>query len=347
MSTTSLDIAALNRPAPSVGTLMFRVMLALLPGTAVQIWAFGIGTLINVLVAITAALILEALILHLRGRPLIMTLADGSIALAAWLLALALPPALPLPQVLIGVTALVLLGKHLYGGLGCNPFNPAMVGYAVLIVSFPITMTDWQPTVFAMWSPASLSASATDANVHVGADVDGDGTISSDMSWDGVSSATPLDRLRTVRRAAAPEPAIIDPARTILLSPWPWINGGFLLGGLWMLLRGVINWRIPLSLLGSLALLHLVHGGLAGTPQAPFWAELLAGSAMLGAFFIATDPVTAASGPRARLVYGAGIGVLTFVLREFSAYPEGIAFAVLLMNMTVPMLDRLSRPPSR
>ena len=309
--------------------------------------------------------------------------------LAAWLLVLALPPTLPVTQLLVGVSAAVLLGKHLYGGLGRNPFNPAMVGYAVLIVSFPLTMTAW-PTSAAGTSPAALVASpgsgmavpALDearggafdrTRTSPGGASDAEAMADADAArWDAMTAATPLDRLRTAERSWRAETetetatatatattdtvpltradgtdAVLDAGAVVLDSPWPWVNGGFLAGGLWLLARGVIGWRIPVSMLGTLALLHAVHGAVAAVPQPPVHAELLAGAAMLGAFFIATDPVSAASGPRARLVYGAGIGALTFVLREFGAYPEGVAFAVLLMNATVPLLDRLSVPPRR
>ena len=130
----------------------------------------------------------------------------------------------------------------------------------------------------------------------------------------------------------------------MLGSPWPWINLAFLAGGLWMLARGVIGWRIPLSLLLAFALADATHAALAATPEPPVPLELLAGSAMLGAFFIATDPVSAASSPRGRLVYGGGIGLLVVALREWSVYPDGIAFAVLLMNAAVPLIDHLSVP---
>ena len=354
MSAPALDLAAIAHRRRDVRALMGEVMLALLPGTLLHAWLIGPGVLVNVAIAVLAALALEALALRARARPVRPALADGSVALAAWLLALALPPALPVGQLLVGVAAAVLLGKHLYGGLGGNPFNPAMVGYAVLIVSFPVTMTAW---------PASAAGAAFAPPAAF---------VAAGEGWDAMTAATPLDRLRTVERLrdrgapgsdadddggdtggdfsdesaldARTDLVAIDPGRVVLDSPWPWVNGGFLVGGLWLLARGVVGWRIPVSMLATLALLHAVHGAVAAVPQPPVHAELLAGAAVLGAFFIATDPVSAASGPRARLVYGAGIGALTFVLREFGAYPEGVAFAVLLMNACVPLLDRLSVP---
>lgn len=410
MSSTALDLAALGHRRRGIAGLMGEVMLALVPGTLLHAWLIGPGVLGRLALAVLAALALEALVLQARGRPVRPALADGSVALAAWLLVLAVPPTLPPGQLLVGVAAAVLLGKHLYGGLGQNPFNPAMLGYAVLIVSFPITMTTW-PQSAAGAAPSALVAGAPPASIGMSgnaanapaAPIGTSGTAadappvstgtsgtaadappdpfgtgaaaspSATVAWDAITGATPLDGLRTLERlrrdalsadrpsgddahaGTAPDtapadtnaPGGIDPAAVMLDSPWPWVNGGFLVGGLWLLARGVIGWRIPLSVLGTLALLHAVHGAVASVPQPPVHAELLAGAAILGAFFIATDPVSAASGPRARLVYGAGIGALTFVLREFGAYPEGIAFAVLLMNATVPLLDRLSVPPRR
>ena len=384
MSSTALDLAALGHRRRGVAALMGEVMIALVPGTLLYAWLIGPGVLVRLALAVLAALAFEALALRARGRPLRPALGDGSVALAAWLLVLAVPPTLPPGQLLVGVAAAVLLGKHLYGGLGQNPFNPAMLGYAVLVVSFPITMTTWPASatggapsaVVSHASPTSIDASApagVAATGSSGADARPEravGLSPATAAWDAVAGATPLDALRTLERLRHGEPSAgvpsdgdarfeaepdgasvgagarhgIDPADVVLASPWPWINGGFLVGGLWLLARGVIGWRIPLSVLGTLALLHALHGAVASVPQPPVHAELLAGAAILGAFFIATDPVSAASGPRARLVYGAGIGALTFVLREFGAYPEGIAFAVLLMNAAVPLLDRLSVP---
>jgi len=326
MTAPVLDLASIRHDRRGVGAVMGEVMLALIPGTLLFAWLIDPRVLANVALAVLAALVLEALVLRLRARRIGVTLADGSIALAAWLLALAVPPGLPAGQLLVGVAAMVLLGKHLYGGLGFNPFNPAMVGYAVLIVSFPITMTSW-PAGGATPSPPALERTVEHAP----------------RDWDALSGATPLDRLRTLERApGADGSGAIEPGAMILSSAWPWVNGGFLVGGLWLLARRVIGWRIPAAVLGTLGTLHALHGLFAATAQAPVLVELFAGAAMLGAFFIATDPVSAASGPRARLAYGAGIGGLTFTLREFGAYPEGIAFAVLLMNLTVPLLDRLS-----
>lgn len=317
-----LDSLTIPHPKPSVSGMMRAVMLALVPGTLIQTWAFGVGVPMAIAFAVACAMALEFAAVRLRGRPPGPPLSDGSIALAAWLLALAVPPSLPLPQLLAGVAAMVLLGKHLYGGLGCNPFNPAMLGYATLLVSFPVTMIDWTPTMHA----------------------------ASSASWDALTRATPLDHLRSLERLPAlgaespvPVPVPVPVAgNAILTSSWIWINGGFLLGGLWLLSRRVITWHIPISMLATLGTLHASLALFGHAPQPPVHLELLSGAAMLGAFFIATDPVTAPGGRRARLLYGSGIGALTFVLREFSAYPEGVAFAVLLMNMTVPLIDRLS-----
>ena len=358
MSVPTLDLAALDhRRRRGVAALMLEVMLALVPGTLLYAWLIGPDVLVNVALATLAALAVEALALRVRSRPVLPALADGSVALAAWLLALAVPPTLPAGELLIGVAAAVLLGKHLFGGLGHNPFNPAMLGYAVLLVSFPVSMTGWPASAAApaLAPPSSLVSAQADAprakSLADGGKASGaaSDTAIPSPGWDAVSAATPLDRLRTLEREAgsegydAAEQAFVE--RAIAGSPWPWINAGFLVGGLWLLARGAIGWRIPGSLLGTLALLHAGYGLFGGVPQPPVHQELLAGAAVLGAFFVATDPVSAPSAPRARLLYGAGIGALTFALREFGAYPEGIAFAVLLMNASVPLLDRLSGRP--
>lgn len=305
---------------------------------------------------------LEAVALQLRGKQLLPSLSDGSIVLAAWLLALCVPPSLPLWQLLVGVVVMVMLGKHLYGGLGHNPFNPAMVAYAVLLVSFPVNMTHW---------PAA-KLNANERN------------IASTSAWDALSGATPLDQLRqqrlndrraglsdstssaaTTRQSTSndntgtdgsgsTEPAAPDSSSNyrklaeylILGSSWKWVNLAWLAGGIYLLLLRIITWHIPLAVLSGVT---AVYSGLAlfgSTTAMPLFPALLSGAILLGAFFIATDPVSAATSRTGKLVYGFGIGILCVVIREFSSYPEGLAFAVLLMNTTVPLLDYLLTGPA-
>ncbi|MFK7852867.1 MAG: RnfABCDGE type electron transport complex subunit D [Granulosicoccus sp.] len=334
MNAHSLDIESINYRRRSVRSTMLQVMVALLPGTALYAYLISSSVLSNIVIACLAALGTEALILILRGRKLLPALGDGSTLLAAWLLALCLPPSLPGSHVIIGAITMVALGKHLFGGLGHNPFNPAMVAYAVLLVSFPVTMTDWQ-----FESPYQ--------------------TVNT-PGWDAVSSATPLDRLRELKLnsdlktpdAGSSTSALslqnkleqhkqLEKIETqITQSIWGWLSASWLLGGLYLLAIRVISWHIPLSVLATLALIYLVMGFAESPTLLSLLPAMLSGSLIFGAFFIATDPVTAATSPLGKLLYGCGIGIFTFVIRENSVYPEGFAFAVLLMNMCVPLIDR-------
>lgn len=309
-------------------SIMVHVILALVPGTVLMTYWFGAGVIINIAVVTLVSLLCESLALALRQRPIAQALQDGSIVLAAWLLALCLPASLPFPELIVGAISMTVLGKHVFGGLGQNPFNPAMVGYAVLLISFPKTMTTWL-------NPAELSQS-------INASTDSfwwalkTANESSNIQWDTITQATPLDRLRGFERQN-------QTTDLLTLSPWPWnaINVAWLFGGLFLLARGIIRWHIPVAMLLTASAAHTLHYWLFPQYTLPPSSMMLSGAMMLGAFFIATDPVTAPSSQYARLIYGASIGLLTVALRGFSNYPEGIAFAVLLMNCSVPLLDRL------
>lgn len=340
-----------SRPEPiSVWRIMSRVMLALIPGTIASIAFLGSGVLLNLLFAMGFAALLESGVARLRRRQPMTLLSDGSALLAAWLLALCLPPLLPFWQVGVGVAAMILLGKHLYGGLGNNPFNPAMVGYAVLIVSFPLTMTLWA----GPGASRDLSLAETFSTKSL---VSGAASDDAPRLWDAISSATPLTQWRTesltpATRESAGDSAVESPAQEkmrglpsevqLFSTMWPVISLAWLLGGLYLLWKRIITWHIPLPFLLVLGSLHGLHALFSQSPQMSAATALFSGGAILGAFFIATDPVSAAASRMGRIFYATGLAVLTFVIREFSAYPEGIAFAVLLMNCVVPIIDHFS-----
>ncbi|HEY5790873.1 MAG TPA: electron transport complex subunit RsxD [Gammaproteobacteria bacterium] len=322
----------------SVSRLMARVILALLPGIAAYAWAFGPGILVQLAYAGLLALAAEALLLRLRGRPLAPFLGDLSAVLTALLLALALPPLAPWWFTAIGVLFAIVVAKHLYGGLGYNPFNPAMVGFVVLMVSFPLEMTRWP-------APLGLDGSAPGLG-EAFALVFG-GTLPAGVTLDALSGATPLDHLRTGLAQGQPLGALLGDGTVfghLGGRGWEWIQLGFLAGGLYLLASRTIDWRIPAGLLAGLllpaALFHLLDGARHASPL----FHALNGATVLGAFFIATDPVTASTTPRGRLLFGAGIGLLTWVIRTFGGYPDAIAFAVLLMNMAAPIIDHYTRP---
>lgn len=296
---------------------MRDVLLALVPGIAVYALLFGFGVLRNLALAVVACLLFEAVALRLRHRPLKPFLTDGSALVTGVLLALTLPPTAPWWIAVVGSLFAIGLGKQVYGGLGYNPFNPAMVGYVVLLISFPVQMTAW-PGMQPLWSSAPDAVSAATALDHVRTQLALDRTLT-EIGGDGA-----------IGWAAG--------------AGWEWIALAWLAGGIYMLWRGTIRWQIPAGMLAGLTLIAL-----------PFWAidpdryasplfHWLAGATMLGAFFIATDPVSAATTPRGRLLYGALIGVLVYIIRTWGGYPDGVAFAVLLLNICAPTIDRYTQP---
>jgi electron transport complex protein RnfD len=319
----------------SVPRVMFQVLLGLLPVVAVQLALLGPGVLLQLLVAGPVALLCEALALRARGRDAGPFLRDGSVLVTAALLAVSVPPLLPWWLTALGAAVAVLLGKHVYGGLGYNPFNPAMVGYAVLLVSFPLEMTQW-PT------PLGQSQSDWTDLAHLAWQSFLSGPAAGGPDWDAYTGATALDALRTgLGQRYTMEEIFAGPAfASISGSGAQWINVAALLGGLYLLARRIISWHIPVAVLAGMAipsaLMHLVDPG----AHAPATFHLLSGATMLGAFFIATDPVSAATSDHGRLVYGAGIGLITWLIRVWGGYPDGMAFAVLLMNLAAPLLDR-------
>jgi electron transport complex protein RnfD len=317
----------------SVSRMMSFVLLALLPGSLCAAWLFGWGVLVNILLAGLAAITAEAAMLMARKRPVLPVLQDGSALLTGVLLALALPPLAPWWIPVIGSLFAIVIAKQLYGGLGYNPFNPAMAGYVVLLISFPRELSLWPATgqVLGLQDTLLLVFS---------------GSLPDTLTLDAITMATPLDAVKTRLGLSETLTEIRDSAvfGSFAGAGWEWLNLWFLLGGLWLLQQKIIKWQIPAGMLGGLFLTALLF--YAWNPDiypSPLF-HLFSGAAMLGAFFIATDPVSASTTPRGRLYYGFGIGVLTYVIRTWGGYPDGVAFAVLLMNMAAPTIDYYTRP---
>jgi len=319
----------------SVTAVMLKVMAALIPGIIAHAWFFGPGIWVSLLLCGLFAVGLESLMLLMRGLPMKPFLSDGSVLVTAALLALSLPTLAPWWLYAVGSIVAVVVAKHLYGGLGQNPFNPAMVGYAALIVSFPVYMTQW-PAPIGLADHAPTLLEALDLVFA------GQGAVSPDA----YTSATVLDTWKTQVKLGKPAEGILG------LPMFGW-GGGigqefvalmYGLGGLLMLSNRLITWHIPLAFLAGLALtaggLHLLDP----TRHAGPLFHLLSGGAMLGAFFIATDPVTAASTPRGKLIYAGLAGFLTAIIRAFGGYPDGVAFAVLIANVCVPFIDAYTQP---
>ena len=317
-----------------VGQVMRRVLYAMLPGVAALVWFFGWGVLVNLVIATTVALAAETAMLAARGKPVLLHLDDFSAVVTAWLLAVALPPLAPWWLTTIGALSAIVVAKHLYGGLGYNPFNPAMIGYVVLLISFPREMSTWL-IPHGVGQAHAMTLVETWRAIFVGV-----------PGVDGLTGATPLDVLRTQMGLGLSVAEIRNSPVFGLVSGhgWEWAALGFLLGGLWLVSIRAADWRIPAGMLGGLAVISTVFYLISPQKYAPPWFHLWSGAAIFGAFFIATDPVTASATPRGRLIYGAGIGILVYIIRAFGGYPDGVAFSVLLMNIAAPTIDLYTQP---
>mgnify|MGYP001561943933 CR=1 FL=1 len=315
----------------STSRVMQNVLLATIPGVIVLTHFFGFGTLVNILFGSVVALACEALALTLRKRPLGFYLGDYSALVTAVLLGIALPPYSPWWLICVGIASAILMAKHLYGGLGYNPFNPAMVGYVVLLISFPVQMTAWAPPRGAGELPSLLQALQA---------------CFLPASFDGVTMATPLDVMKQNSSLLVEDLWSQSPqfGRWAGLG-WEWANLAFLAGGAWLLYQRIFTWHAPVAMLAALALMAAIFydGGSSASGGSPLF-HLLSGATMFGAFFIVTDPVSSAVSVRGRLVYGALIGLLIYIIRVRGNYPDAVAFAVLIMNFAAPFIDQYTQP---
>ena len=321
----------------SVEAVMLRVILALVPGAVAMTWYFGWGIVINMAIATATTLACESLFLRLRARPVMPALRDLSAVVTALLLAIALPPLLPWWLTVLGAAFAILVVKQLFGGIGYNPFNPAMAGYVFLLISYPVEMTSWLPPEMLNEHPLNFLQTATAIFA---------GMLPPGLTWDAITMATPLDAMR---ESLDLDKMISEIRQTPLWGDfggrgWEWVGNWFFLGGVWMIYKRVISWHIPVAMLSSLfAIAMLFH--LIDPETHPFGLfHLFSGGAILGAFFIATDPVSACTTNKGKLVYGALIGILTFVIRTWGGYPDAVAFAVLIMNMAAPTIDYYTQP---
>lgn len=321
--------------------MMLKVFYALIPGALASIYFFGWGVLFNLVIAISVCLATEAIILKLRQREITSTLMDGSALLTACLLALALPSLAPWWITVIACISAIAVAKHLYGGLGFNPFNPAMVGYIVVMISFPLEMTLWSAPVGVAGGPPDF---ATTFNwVFLG-------VLPLGETIDSISMATPIELIKTQlnqfhdiieTRKNAEYSALFS---SISGTGWQWVNILFLGGGIWLVKKDVADWRIPTAFLISLVLISNLFSVMDYSTNSSAMFHAFSGGTMLCAFFIATDPVTACTTPKGRWIYGASIGALVYIIRSWGGYPDGIAFAVVLMNIAAPLIDYYTQP---
>ena len=324
-------------PISTVGGVMRQVLYALVPGIVAHVVYFGVGILFQILLAVGFALLLEAAMLKLRDRPLKPFLSDYSAVVTAVLFAPCMPPLAPWWIALTGMVFAIVIAKHLYGGLGSNLFNPTMVGFAAVIIAFPIELSQWL-------APRSLTPGLPGIGETAAAIFTGQ--LPPSVSWAAISQATPLDALKT----GVAENRLVTEIRDAPIFGdfgglgWEWIANFYALGGMYLVWRRVISWHVPIAVIGTTILVSTPLWLLGPDIHPSPLQHVFSGALVLAAFFIATDPVSGCSTMRGRLVFGAGVAILTLAIRRYGGYPDGVAFAVLLMNMAAPMIDRLTRP---
>jgi len=326
-------------PTSDVGSIMRHVLYALIPAALAYVWFFGPGFILNLIIAGIFCVLGEATMLHLRGKSVESTLADYSALVTAVLLAFAMPALTPWWVTATAALFGIVVAKHLYGGLGYNLFNPAMAGYVMALVAFPMHMNLWTAPRMGDIDYQLLTFAETAQFTFTG-------TFPDYLSFDAISRATPLD----VVKAGLNNMRTFDELQAYPIMGdfggrgWEWIGNFIAIGGFWLLLKKIIRWQIPLGVLaGILVPSGLMYFLVPGINPSPGF-HLFTGGTILCAFFIATDPVSAATSNKGRLFYGFGIGFLIYAIREWGSYADGVAFAVLLMNMAAPAIDYVTRP---
>lgn len=300
----------------TITSVMFKVVIALLPSLVLGLLQFGSPAILLMVSTLASALVCEIIAIKLnpnaQGQPL-----DGAAILTAIILVMSLPPHAPLWLGALGGAFAILLGKHVYGGLGQNLFNPAMLARVILIIAFPVEMTHWiKPSAFydGVWYTYSVDGLS--------------GATTLGLAKEGQTSFHWMTHLMGNSTGSLGETSIL------LL----------LIGGLWLIQQKAISWHTPIAtLLGCLvpgSILWFANPAIIPTPL----AQLTSGGLVMCAFFIATDPVTTPSSPRGKLIYGLGTGFLIFTIRTFGNFPEGVAFAILIMNAFNPLIEQYTRP---
>lgn len=301
----------------TIETAMRDVLIALTPALIMAVYFFRFSALAVILTCVTTAVVSEAVCQKMRGRP--VTVKDGSAAITGLLLAFCLPPTIPIWIAAVGSASAIVLAKQFFGGLGHNVFNPALVGRAIILASWPAAATTFV------------------------------------LPLDGVTSATPLEIMKGAAQSFVP--AAWSEAAAQLPSLWDMFIGNIggslgetsvlalLLGGVYLLYKGHIDWRIPGTFIGSVFLLTAAYGALTGKGIILYSLyHVFGGGLMLGAIFMATDWVTSPITKRGRIIFGLGCGILTVIIRLYGGYPEGVCYSILLMNCCTPLIDRFVRP---
>jgi electron transport complex protein RnfD len=298
---------------------MYGVLIALVPALLVSLGVFGLGAAVVILTSVLACVFFEWAITKYILKREACTICDGSAALTGLLLAFNVPSNLPIWIIIIGALVAIGIGKLTFGGLGCNPFNPALVGRVFLLISFPVQMTSW---------PAAH---------QLGSYIDAE------------TCATPLSLMKAAVKGNADALSQLPSSLDLFLGNNPGSLGevsalALLLGLAFMLWKKIITWHIPVSILATVfvlgGLMHLANPTVYASPV----AHLCTGGLMLGAIFMATDYVTSPMTHKGMVIYGVAIGFLTIVIRSFGAYPEGMSFAILIMNAFTPLINTYCKP---
>ena len=333
-----------NHTKNETSSLMRLTIYATLPGIFAQWYFFGWGNIVHISLAIITALVAEFSVLSLRKKRVSLDLFDGSAILTAVLLGISLPALAPWWISVFGVIFAIVIVKQLYGGLGHNPFNPAMAAYVMLLISFPLQMTLWQPPLSLM--AVDLDFENTLSAIFTGFTIDGFSTEQLRLHVDGYTMATPLDTLKTNLTLGL---TISESFKNPIFGQhfgigWEWVNLGFLFGGLILIAKKAIDWVTPVSFLISLFICSLIAFVVSPDSSASTMFHWFSGATMLGAFFILTDPVSGATSTKGRIIFAALAGLLVYLIRKFGGYPDAVAFAVLLCNMMAPLIDQYTRP---
>ena len=298
--------------------IMRGVIYALLPACAVSVYYFGLPALWLLFVCTAGCVLSEIACQKIMRRP--QTWRDGSAALTGILLALNLPPTSSWWLALLGSVIAIVVAKQIYGGLGYNPFNPALVARVVLLISFPVQMTSWT-------APAPLGS-----------------------GLDAVTTATPLGEMKTAVMLTGELPPELQRGTVdYFLGNMGGCLGevsalALLLGAVYLFWKRIITWHIPASYLGSVVVLAGLFWVIDPSRYPSPLFHMVTGGLMLGVFYMATDMVSSPVSPRGMLIFGVGCGVLTVLIRLFGGYPEGVSFAILLMNAATPLIDRYCKP---
>lgn len=338
---TAVQASPHTHEARRVSQIMLLVIGALMPATLWGLYQFGWPALNLFVISIASALAAEAFCLWIARKPIKPFLLDGSAVLTAWLLAMSLPPWAPWWIAVFGSVVAIIIGKQLFGGIGQNVFNPAMLARVVLLISFPLEMTTWisPHPMFSAAAPDFMQGLAI--------------TFNGITNLDSVSSASILGYIKT---GFTQGHTVEQSLATIPYNPMSLALGtasgsmgetSALLvaaGGLLLLALRVITWHIPVSMLATVAIMATIGNTLNPDHYLDAVHHLLSGGLMLGAFFIATDMVTSPSTRNGQLVFGAGCGALDYVIRTWGSFPEGIGFAIMLMNAATPLIDHFVRP---